>query len=135
MVSGAGTLSDTFVLVNVPAFKTYLIRGGKERVGEQDPGGQGRAADADVSRRDAVPGVESRLDRAADDSRQGRARADAGRSGRHHEEAADNSRPAGKVVPADSIDWSTATPRTFPYTLRQPAGADNALGRVKFIFP
>ena len=27
------------------------------------------------------------------------------------------------------------TPETFPYTLRQPPGADNALGRVKFLFP
>src|SRR5262249_17272688 len=28
-----------------------------------------------------------------------------------------------------------AQPHTFPYTLRQPPGPDNALGRVKFIFP
>ena len=41
----------------------------------------------------------------------------------------------GRVVPADSVDWSTATPRNFRYMLRQPAGPTNALGRVKFMFP
>ncbi len=41
----------------------------------------------------------------------------------------------GRPVSPDGIDWATATPGTFPYTLRQPPGPDNALGRVKFIFP
>jgi murein L,D-transpeptidase YcbB/YkuD len=47
-------------------------------------------------------------------------------------EVVDNS---GRVVPASSIDWANATPRNFRYMLRQPAGPDNALGRVKFMFP
>lgn len=42
-------------------------------------------------------------------------------------------REGHRVDPA-SIDWSTAG-RGFPYTLRQEAGPDNALGRIKFIFP
>ena len=41
----------------------------------------------------------------------------------------------GQAVDPASIDWQSATPATFPYTLRQPPGANNALGRVKFIFP
>src|SRR5262249_11130964 len=41
----------------------------------------------------------------------------------------------GNAVKADSIDWQSATTSNFRYTLRQPPGADNALGRVKFIFP
>ena len=41
----------------------------------------------------------------------------------------------GHEVPPDQIDWAAARPGTFPYTLRQPPGPDNALGRVKFIFP
>ena len=41
----------------------------------------------------------------------------------------------GRPVAPESIDWTTATPQTFPYSLRQPPGPDNALGRVKFIFP
>jgi len=42
---------------------------------------------------------------------------------------------AGRVVPAASIDWANTTPRNFRYMLRQGAGPDNALGRVKFMFP
>jgi murein L,D-transpeptidase YcbB/YkuD len=41
----------------------------------------------------------------------------------------------GRVVPSASIDWSKATGRSFPYRLVQPPGPDNALGRVKFMFP
>ena len=41
----------------------------------------------------------------------------------------------GRKVDAASIDWSKQTARTFPYMLRQGAGPDNALGRVKIMFP
>jgi murein L,D-transpeptidase YcbB/YkuD len=39
------------------------------------------------------------------------------------------------LQPVDAFDWSTVTPRTFDYLLRQRPGANNALGRVKFILP
>ena len=42
---------------------------------------------------------------------------------------------SGRVVPASSIDWSTATARNFRYNLRQDPGPENALGRIKFMFP
>jgi murein L,D-transpeptidase YcbB/YkuD len=34
-----------------------------------------------------------------------------------------------------TVDWSKVGPANFPYTLFQPPGPDNALGRVKFMFP
>lgn len=34
-----------------------------------------------------------------------------------------------------TVDWSRVSPRSFPYKVRQDAGDDNALGRVKFMFP
>jgi murein L,D-transpeptidase YcbB/YkuD len=40
----------------------------------------------------------------------------------------------GRPVTAP-IDWAATTPRSFPYLLRQEPGPDNALGRVKFMFP
>ncbi len=40
----------------------------------------------------------------------------------------------GRKVNPNTIDWNTYT-RGVPYTLRQEPGPNNALGRVKFIFP
>jgi murein L,D-transpeptidase YcbB/YkuD len=40
----------------------------------------------------------------------------------------------GRQVDPDTVDWQ-AYSRGIPYTLRQEPGPDNALGRVKFIFP
>jgi murein L,D-transpeptidase YcbB/YkuD len=41
----------------------------------------------------------------------------------------------GNVVPVDSIDWPSVTVSNFRYNFRQEPGPNNALGRVKFIFP
>lgn len=41
----------------------------------------------------------------------------------------------GRRVDESSIDWASATPGNFAYRLRQQPGPDNALGRVKFMFP
>ena len=43
--------------------------------------------------------------------------------------------PDGRVVDPATVDWTTVTPRRFPYILRQRPGPGNALGRVKFMFP
>lgn len=40
----------------------------------------------------------------------------------------------GTVVPASSIDWSRYS-KGVPFTIRQKAGKQNALGQVKFLFP
>ncbi|MEC9340998.1 MAG: L,D-transpeptidase family protein, partial [Pseudomonadota bacterium] len=44
---------------------------------------------------------------------------------------AENAQP----LDPDAIDWATLGPRNFPYRLRQRPGPQNALGRVKFMFP
>lgn len=41
----------------------------------------------------------------------------------------------GRVLNPRGIDWSAFRSGNIPYTLRQPPGPDNALGRVKFMFP
>ena len=41
----------------------------------------------------------------------------------------------GNPVDPAGIDWNTVSARDFPYRLRQAPGPQNALGRVKFIFP
>jgi murein L,D-transpeptidase YcbB/YkuD len=42
---------------------------------------------------------------------------------------------AGRPVALRNIDWDGVRQRGFPYVLRQPPGPENALGRVKFMFP
>lgn len=41
----------------------------------------------------------------------------------------------GTEVDQSTIDWASVTGRNFPYMIRQDPGPDNALGRVKFMFP
>ena len=42
--------------------------------------------------------------------------------------------PDGRRVDPSTVNWQAYTTR-LPYTLRQEPGPDNALGRIKFIFP
>jgi L,D-transpeptidase YcbB len=44
-------------------------------------------------------------------------------------------RAAGRVIDPGQIDWSRYSTNHSPYLLRQDPGPQNALGRVKFIFP
>jgi murein L,D-transpeptidase YcbB/YkuD len=41
----------------------------------------------------------------------------------------------GRLIDPATIDWSGVTERNFPYMIRQEPGPDNALGRVKLMFP
>src|SRR5262249_44223724 len=41
----------------------------------------------------------------------------------------------GKKVAPSGIDWASARAANFPYTVRQEPGPENALGRVKIMFP
>lgn len=42
---------------------------------------------------------------------------------------------AGNRVDPNTIDWQKARKGNFPYAIRQMPGNENALGRVKFMFP
>jgi L,D-transpeptidase YcbB len=42
---------------------------------------------------------------------------------------------SGRQVDPATVDWSRYRSGNIPYTLRQDAGPNNALGRVKFMFP
>ncbi len=44
-------------------------------------------------------------------------------------------RADGSEVNPASIDWNNVTAGNFPYRIRQDPGPENALGRVKFMFP
>jgi murein L,D-transpeptidase YcbB/YkuD len=42
---------------------------------------------------------------------------------------------AGELVDPASVDWQAYPARGFPYMIRQQPGPDNALGRIKVMFP
>jgi murein L,D-transpeptidase YcbB/YkuD len=44
-------------------------------------------------------------------------------------------RPDGSEIAYSAIDWSKVSKNNFPYLVRQNPGPENALGRVKFMFP
>jgi murein L,D-transpeptidase YcbB/YkuD len=130
-----GGLSDSFVLVNLPAFKVYLIRHGRNVWEARTQIGR-EARQTPTFRADlrylvfnpdwTVPPTILATDVL------GAMRKGKNAIASKHLTIYDRQ---GRAVDPATIDWTTAAPSTFPYTLRQLPGADNALGRVKFIFP
>ena len=130
-----GGLRDSFVLVNLPAFKAYFIRDRKNiwetrtQIGREARKTPTFRADMKyvvlnpdwtvpptILAQDVLAGMRKGQNTIA---RKKLVILDA----------------QGRSVDPATIDWQAATPATFRYTLRQPPGADNALGRVKFVFP
>ena len=130
-----GGLSDSFVLVNLPAFKVYVIKDRKNiwetrtmigKAARQTPAFRADLRYIVFNPDWTVPPTILAKD-ILDEMRKGR-----DPIARKNLTILDRQ---GRVVSPDTIDWANAQPGNFPYTLRQPPGADNALGRVKFIFP
>ena len=130
-----GGLRDTFILVNLPAFKVYVIRDRKNvwetrtqigREARQTPTFRAEMKYLVLNPDWTVPPTILAQDVLAG-MRKGQ-----NMIAKKRLTILDDQ---GKAVDPASIDWQNATPRTFRYTLRQPPGPDNALGRVKFIFP
>ncbi len=130
-----GGLGGDFMLVNLPAFKAYRIRDGRNIWEARTQIGQ-EALQTPTFRADirtvvfnpdwTVPPTVIAQELLAD-MRDGKdILGDKGLV------LYDNH---NTVVDPKTVDWKTATPETFPYTIRQPAGDDNALGKVKFLFP
>ena len=130
-----GGLGDEFLLVNLPAFKAYLIRGGKNiweartQIGEeakQTPSFSATMKTVVFNPDWSVPSTIV-VEEIAEDMK--RDRTYLARKGLVVLDK-DN-----QEVDPGSVDWGNAGTDDFPYTLKQPPGVDNALGRVKFLFP
>ena len=128
-------LGDSFVLVNLPAFKVYVIRDRKNvwetrtqigREARQTPTFRAELKYLVLNPDWTVPPTILAKDVL------GGMRAGQNTIAKKRLTILDD---RGQAVDPATIDWQAATPRNFRYTLRQPPGADNALGRVKFIFP
>lgn len=130
-----GGLGGDFLLVNLPAFKAYLIRDGRNvwesrtQIGEeamQTPTFRAKIRTVVFNPDWTVPPTILANEILAD-MRAGKNTLE--KQGLVVYDAQNH------VVDPSSIDWSSVDPDHFPYTLRQPAGDDNALGKVKFLFP
>jgi len=129
-------LPDSFVVTNVAAYETYLVVGNRRvwtarcQVGQQSRQTPIFRADmrtvvfnptwtvpSGILARDILPSLK---------------RGDLSVLRRKRLDVLD---AKGRVVSPESVNWSHVSARNCPYTLRQDAGPDNALGRVKLLFP
>ena len=130
-----GGLDSDFLLVNLPAFKAYLIQGGRNvwesrtmigKEARQTPTFRAMMQTVVFNPDWTVPPTIL-----AEDVLDGMRRGENVLAKKQLVVLDKN----GQEVDPGSIDWDSATPDNFPYTLRQNPGEDNALGRVKFLFP
>jgi L,D-transpeptidase YcbB len=128
-------LTDDFVLVNLPAYKVYLIRGGKNVWEARTQ--IGKEARQTPTFRAKLNTVVFNPDWTVPPTILAEDVLDGMREGKNVLAEKKLTILDGENRPVDpsSIDWDSATPESFPYTLRQPPGEGNALGRVKFLFP
>lgn len=128
-----GDLDDEFVIVNIAGFKLYLVRGGevtrtmRVQVGQpyrKTPVFRSRltylvfnptwTVPPTIMRQDILPAL----------------RRDPGYLATRNIDVLDDT---GNIVDPLTVDWNART--SFPYRLVQRPGPNNALGRVKFMFP
>jgi murein L,D-transpeptidase YcbB/YkuD len=129
-------LPDSFVVVNIAAYETYLVVGPKRvwstrcqvgKVGRESPVFRDTLRYVVFNPTWTVPnGILSK------DVLPPLRRGDLSVLKRKKLKVLDRQ---GRVVNPSTISWSQIAVRNCPYTFRQDAGSDNALGRVKLMFP
>jgi murein L,D-transpeptidase YcbB/YkuD len=126
---------DTFIFVNIPAFKVYYVRNEKlawtrrAQVGKlfrQTPVFKADMTYLEFNPTWTVPPTILAKDILP------AMKKDPGYLAKRNIRVIDSK---GKIVNPKSINWSTYTGKNFPYQLRQDPGPSNALGQVKFMFP
>ena len=130
-----GDLEERFLLVNIARFRVVLIERGQVTwstravVGQpfrQTPVFKARMTYLEFNPRWTVPPTILREDLLPE------LRRDPGALQRKNMTVLDFQ---GRPVDPAGIDWATIPARGFPHIIRQEPGPDNALGRVKFMYP
>lgn len=128
-------LPDRFVVVNVAAYEAYLVQGGvvawAARVQVGQPYRKTPIFRSEISYLEWNPTWTVPPGIIANDILPA-ARRDPAAITRKGLRVLDDS---GEELDPASVDWSRFSSGYIPYTLRQDPGPDNALGRVKFMFP
>lgn len=128
-------LGEKFVLVNLPAFKAYLIDGNRNvweartqigEEGKQTPSFGALMRTVVFNPDWAVPPMILR-EEVTEGMKKDRTYLE-----RKGLVVVDGN---GEQIDPGKIDWDHASEEGFPFTVKQPPGPDNALGRVKFLFP
>jgi L,D-transpeptidase YcbB len=127
-----------YVLVNIPDYRLYAIDGGKQRLTMRvivgDEYGNATPVFADSMRYIVFRPYWYVPERILVDEVIPGAQEDDSYLARHGLQVVD-AKQRSKVLDPKSIDWSDVDTADLQFRVRQPAGADNALGRVKFMFP
>lgn len=130
-----GDVEDRFLVVNIARYRVVLIEGGQVtwstravvgRPYRQTPVFKARMTYLELNPTWTVPPTILRQDLLPE------LRRDPGALQRKQMTVLDFQ---GRPVDPAGIDWATIPARGFPYVIRQEPGPDNALGRVKFMYP
>jgi murein L,D-transpeptidase YcbB/YkuD len=125
-------LGDEFLLVNLPAYKAYLIRGGRNVwEARTQIGDEGKQT---PSFRATLRTVVFNPDWTVPPMILGDEVAKGGKDYIVRKGLVVLDKDGREVDPA-SVDWDKADASDFPFAVKQPPGPDNALGKVKFLFP
>jgi murein L,D-transpeptidase YcbB/YkuD len=131
----APALGSDFLLVNLPAFHAYLVRGdtlaweARTQIGQEarrTPSFRARMTFLDINPTWTVPPTVLK-----EDVLHGAAPPESMLVRKHLHVYDTQWRP----IAPESINWKKVDPEKFPYLLRADPGEFNALGRVKFMFP
>ena len=130
-----GGLGQDFLLVNLPAFKAYLIRGNRNvwesrtQIGEE--------ALQTPTFRATIRTIVFNPDWSVPQSILQNEILAQMRAGKNvvAQQGLVIYDDANHVIDPASIDWAHADSTNFPYSMKQPPSDDNALGKVKFLFP
>jgi murein L,D-transpeptidase YcbB/YkuD len=132
------TLEERYILVNIANFTLDVVEQGRSvlamRVGVGKPERRTPSFSADMtylvlSPHWYVPSTIAMQDKLP------LIRRDPSYVARQHFKLFRNSGNGATRVDPLSVDWSAVSTRNFPYQLRQDPGPQNALGRVKLMFP
>ena len=127
-----------YVLVNIPDYLLYAFDDGKERLAMRvivgDQYGNATPVFADSMRYIVFRPYWYVPERILVDEVIPQAREDESYFEQHGLQVVD-AKHRSKVLDPKSIDWSDVDTADLQFRVRQPAGDENALGRVKFMFP
>ena len=115
MVDGERTIHDTRVVVGLPYRRTPVF---SEEISYLELNPYWHVPPS-IARRDILPRLKS----------------DPGYLAANNYTLFSDWSAGASVVDPLSVDWSAVTPRGFGYKIRQEPGDNNALGRIKFMFP